>query len=142
MLKRIFCLAMIALAGLLVWTWLRQRENDFANVAPRLAPAAPPPNAMRHAAPTPPAAAPPAPAEEPLAAAPSAPAEEPPAAAAEPAERRAPVELVGVIGYCVRCKTKRPIAGAHEEITESGRRAARGTCSVCGAKIFTFLATE
>jgi hypothetical protein len=47
-----------------------------------------------------------------------------------------------VVGYCVRCKTKRPIKDAHEEKTESGRRAARGTCPVCGANMFTFLATN
>jgi hypothetical protein len=44
-----------------------------------------------------------------------------------------------VMGYCVRCKTKRAIQNAHEETTESGRRAARGTCPVCGANMFTFL---
>jgi hypothetical protein len=44
-----------------------------------------------------------------------------------------------VLGYCVRCKTKRSIQNAHEETTESGRRAARGTCPVCGANMFTFL---
>jgi hypothetical protein len=44
-----------------------------------------------------------------------------------------------VVGYCVRCKTKRPIQEAHEEITETGRRAARGVCPVCGANMFTFL---
>jgi uncharacterized protein DUF5679 len=47
-----------------------------------------------------------------------------------------------VVGYCVRCKTKRPIKDAHEERTESGRRAARGVCPVCGANMFTFLATN
>jgi hypothetical protein len=47
-----------------------------------------------------------------------------------------------IVGYCVRCKTKRPIKDAHEEKTESGRRAARGTCPVCGANMFTFLATN
>jgi hypothetical protein len=47
--------------------------------------------------------------------------------------------LEGVTGYCVRCKTKRVIQHAHEETTESGRRAARGTCPVCGANMFTFL---
>lgn len=39
----------------------------------------------------------------------------------------------------MRCRTKRPIQQAYEETTESGRRAARGTCPVCGAKMFTFL---
>jgi len=41
----------------------------------------------------------------------------------------------------MRCKTKRPIQNARHETTESGRPAARGTCPVCGAKMFTFLAT-
>ena len=53
-------------------------------------------------------------------------------------EEAQPIEAE-VIGYCVRCKTKRPIHGAHEETTETGRRAARGTCPVCGANMFTFL---
>ncbi len=51
-------------------------------------------------------------------------------------------ELDDVTGYCVRCKTKREIVDAHEETTESGRRAARGTCPVCGANMFTFLKEE
>lgn len=48
-------------------------------------------------------------------------------------------ELHGISAYCFRCKTKRVIDGAHEEITESGRRGARGTCPVCGTSLFTFL---
>lgn len=51
-------------------------------------------------------------------------------------------DLDNVTGYCVRCKTKREIVDAHEETTESGRRAARGTCPVCGANMFTFLKEE
>ena len=51
-------------------------------------------------------------------------------------------EVEGIVGYCVRCKTKRAIMDAHEETTESGRRAARGTCPVCGANMFTFLPSE
>jgi hypothetical protein len=47
-----------------------------------------------------------------------------------------------VSGYCMRCKTKRPILNARRETTESGRPAARGTCPVCGANMFTFLATN
>ena len=47
-----------------------------------------------------------------------------------------------VIGYCTRCREKRPIRDAHEEITESGRRAARGTCPVCGGNMYTFLKKE
>jgi hypothetical protein len=76
------------------------------------------------------------------------------AQAIESAEVAAPVEaaqaaaaapenaLDAVVGYCVRCKTKRTISDAHEDITESGRRAARGLCPVCGAKMFTFLPTD
>lgn len=59
------------------------------------------------------------------------------------AEAAAPEDaLEAVTGYCVRCKTKRTISDAHEEITESGRRAARGICPVCGAKMFTFLPAD
>jgi hypothetical protein len=41
--------------------------------------------------------------------------------------------------YCVRCKTRRPIQDMHIETTESGRRAAKGSCPVCGAKLNRFL---
>lgn len=47
-----------------------------------------------------------------------------------------------ISGYCMRCKTKRPIQNARRETTESGRPAARGVCPVCGANMFTFLATN
>ena len=47
-----------------------------------------------------------------------------------------------ISGYCMRCKTKRQIQNAQRETTESGRPAARGTCPVCGANMFTFLATN
>jgi transcription initiation factor IIE alpha subunit len=47
--------------------------------------------------------------------------------------------LSNVSGYCVRCRTKRLIDDAYEETTESGRRAARGKCPVCGTNMFTFL---
>ena len=51
-------------------------------------------------------------------------------------------ELHGITAYCFRCKAKRVIDHAHEEITESGRRGARGTCPVCGTSIFTFLSDD
>jgi hypothetical protein len=60
------------------------------------------------------------------------------AASNVPAPQGEPI-TAEVTGYCVRCKTKRPIQHAHEETTESGRRAARGTCPVCGSNMFTFL---
>jgi hypothetical protein len=68
---------------------------------------------------------------------PAAPAEAATAEEAAPAEAGVAEE---VIGYCMRCRTKRPIKNAHEEISESGRRAARGTCPVCGTNMFVFLA--
>jgi hypothetical protein len=48
-------------------------------------------------------------------------------------------EIGEVVGYCPRCKTKRLIDNPHQETTESGRRAARGTCPVCGGRMFAFL---
>ena len=47
-----------------------------------------------------------------------------------------------ISGYCMRCKTKRLIQNPRHETTESGRPAARGTCPVCGANMFTFLAND
>ena len=43
------------------------------------------------------------------------------------------------IGYCVSCRTKRHMHDAVEEKTENGRRGLRGTCEVCGSKMFRFL---
>lgn len=77
----------------------------------------------------------------------AAPASESPASApdkhgvAAGTEAGAPIEEE-VLGYCVRCRAKRPMQHPHEEFSESGRRAARGTCPVCGATMFTFLAAN
>ncbi|HEX9371614.1 MAG TPA: DUF5679 domain-containing protein [Roseiflexaceae bacterium] len=168
MLKRIFRLALVAAAGWLIWRWVRQLRQDFADTTPQFAPsmsATPLPRAAMHAdhfealdvagAPAPPTDEPAAPASD-AGAAGSADlatsittADENERATAEAASVAAAGESGEstsldheVLGYCVRCKTKRPIAGAHAEITESGRRAARGTCPVCGANMFTFLAGD
>lgn len=45
-------------------------------------------------------------------------------------------------GYCVSCRTKRTMVDAHEETTENGRRALRGTCEVCGSNMFRFLPNQ
>ncbi len=45
----------------------------------------------------------------------------------------------GIVAYCVRCKTKRPMVRVSYETTENGRSGARGTCAVCGTGMFTFL---
>jgi hypothetical protein len=200
MLKRIVGLALIAAAGVLVWTWLRRHQDDFANMNTQFAPPdlsirLPPPSAAVAVSAMPSGSeaqatrpelpsgeqAPPqveAALGEPIAMpeeldllfedteAPQPPATPTPEDAtgedgvdtAAPAiEEHAPPadetttestpdaneeELDGVTGYCVRCKTKREIVDAHEETTESGRRAARGTCPVCGANMFTFLKEE
>jgi hypothetical protein len=170
MFKRIFWLALAVLAGWIAWRWLQQREAAFDDAAPQL-PLEPLPLAEWPAvAPAPqstmlaePAAMAPAPqsatpdavdvdvAEVAEVAEVAAPAEAahaddvmPAQASAEAAvEAAAPDDALGeVVGYCVRCKTKRAISDAHEDTTESGRRAARGVCPVCGAKMFTFLPTD
>jgi len=44
-----------------------------------------------------------------------------------------------VKAYCMKCKTERVVQEAHVVITKNGRRAAQGTCPVCGTKMFKFL---
>jgi hypothetical protein len=235
MLKRIVGLALVAVAGLIVWLWLRRHQDDFATMStqftpPELAVRPPPvlptskpaspqtastpaesrPGPEEHVTPAQVAEAP-APPPAPMPAEPqpdtstatsvaaieagddgaaekpelSTPTAEDNATESEPdaseAEPEQPVltaedtatenepeaepkpeqpaltakdtaaesepdasesDLDEVTGYCVRCKTKRTISDAHEETTESGRRAARGTCPICGANMFTFLKDE
>ena len=146
--KRIFWLTCAAAVSWLIWMRLRQRQDEFATTIPQFAsprtfappaPAAPPtplasqPN-LSQALVAPPASTPPA-------------ADTPPAidesadfAADAPAAKDA--AEIEISGYCMRCKTKRPIQNAHRETTESGRPAARGTCPICGANMFTFLSTD
>jgi len=139
--KRIFWLTCVAAASWLLWMRLRQRQAEFAHPTPQFAP-------PRTFAPQTPAAPPTpaaAPTHQPPLAVTQAPA--PPASAASH-DQTADVSKaddtpeVEISGYCMRCKTKRPIQNAHRETTESGRPAARGTCPVCGANMFTFLATN
>ena len=42
-------------------------------------------------------------------------------------------------GYCVKCKAKKPIAEAVEEIMKNGRKAVKGKCPTCGAVMFKIL---
>ena len=44
-----------------------------------------------------------------------------------------------VKAYCMKCKTERAVQDAHVVTTKNGRRAAQGTCPVCGTKMFKFL---
>lgn len=159
MLKRMFWLALAALAGWLAWAWLRGRQRDFTEHTPQLA-------RSPFVTPPPPAAGPYERADDDQVAAdvsavvpPAPPAPASPGAADPPAEpyERADDDQVAlgdeppaaeqaaddeILGYCVRCRTKRPLQGAQLTTSESGRRAARGTCPVCGAKMYTFLAAE
>jgi hypothetical protein len=42
-------------------------------------------------------------------------------------------------GYCVKCKAKKPIADAVEEVMKNGRKAVKGRCPQCGAVMFKIL---
>jgi len=134
--KRIFWLTCAAaIASWLIWVRLRQRHDDFATSTPQFAPP------RTFAPPTPVAPSAPLPNLDETPAADTAPASAD--STADGAEAAESVEVEAEIsGYCMRCKTKRPIQNAHRETTESGRPAARGTCPICGANMFTFLATD
>ena len=41
-----------------------------------------------------------------------------------------------VEGYCVRCKGRRVMQSPYATTTKTGRPAIRGTCPVCGARMF------
>ncbi len=42
-------------------------------------------------------------------------------------------------GYCVKCKAKKEIADAVEEIMKNGRKAIKGRCPTCGVVMFKIL---
>lgn len=42
-------------------------------------------------------------------------------------------------GYCVKCKAKKEIAEAVEEIMKNGRKAIKGKCPSCGAVMFKII---
>lgn len=47
-------------------------------------------------------------------------------------------EMAEYEAYCVKCREKRKFEG--EEVTlKNGRRAAQGTCPVCGTKVMRIL---
>ena len=43
------------------------------------------------------------------------------------------------IGYCVKCKAKREMKDAQEVEMKGGRRAMKGTCTVCGTGMYKIL---
>lgn len=42
-------------------------------------------------------------------------------------------------GYCVKCKSKKEIAEAVEEVMKNGRKAIKGKCPTCGVVMFKIL---
>jgi len=42
-------------------------------------------------------------------------------------------------GYCVKCKAKKEIVNAVEEVMKNGRRAIKGKCPTCGTVMFKIL---
>lgn len=48
-------------------------------------------------------------------------------------------ELFMAEGYCVKCKAKKEIANAFEEVMKNGRKAIKGKCPTCGAVMFKII---
>lgn len=42
-------------------------------------------------------------------------------------------------GYCVKCKAKKEISDAVEEVMKNGRKAIKGKCPTCGTVMFKIL---
>ena len=42
-------------------------------------------------------------------------------------------------GYCVKCKAKKEITDAVEEVMKNGRKAIKGKCPSCGTVMFKIL---
>ena len=42
-------------------------------------------------------------------------------------------------GYCVKCKAKKEISNAVEEVMKNGRKAIKGRCPTCGTVMFKIL---
>jgi hypothetical protein len=131
MLKRLLLLAALLAAGWLTARRLRPQAHELPPLGPlhyqpprsieprapaleSALPAAPPPEAAEQAAPP----------------------------AAHESAGNTPGGVGEIEGYCMRCRTRRTMAGVSVEITESGRRGARGTCPVCGVTMFKFLPSE
>lgn len=45
-------------------------------------------------------------------------------------------------GYCVKCKAKKEIADALEEVMKNGRKAIKGKCPTCGAVMFKIIGSK
>lgn len=68
---------------------------------------------------------------------------EEPSGAGEPAAGMGLAETTsGLMAYCARCRTKRPMASPQPTTTETGRSAVRGVCPVCGTSMFRFVRSK
>lgn len=45
-------------------------------------------------------------------------------------------------GYCVKCREKRTITDGKVEVSEKGRKMAKGTCPVCKTKVTRFMSSK
>ncbi|MBN1266298.1 MAG: hypothetical protein JXA25_12450 [Anaerolineales bacterium] len=45
-------------------------------------------------------------------------------------------------GYCVKCRKKQQIKNGVEQVSDKGRRMAKGTCPECGTKVTRFLPSK
>jgi hypothetical protein len=143
MLKRTFWLALLVLGGWLLWSLWRQRQEAYHAPSPQFAPIPPAPSTAPVASAQPiaaPVPTPPSTTARPDINGADAPTDMPVEPSADGAVASTPADASEpIIGYCTRCQEKRQIHDAQEELTESGRRAARGTCPVCGGNMYTFL---
>ncbi|HYY85622.1 MAG TPA: DUF5679 domain-containing protein [Nitrososphaeraceae archaeon] len=46
------------------------------------------------------------------------------------------LNMLATEGYCVKCKAKRQMKDESQVVMKNGRPATKGTCSVCGTKMF------
>jgi Domain of unknown function (DUF5679) len=137
MFGRLFFAAIAAAAGYLAYRMLRGEEPPtmYPTPQPQPTPAYTPP-APKPAEPTP-AASTPVQTE-------AVPIEVAPASPPEPAASEVPPVVSGEEGdvieaYCASCRQRRTISGAHAATASNGRAGMRGTCTSCGASVFTFV---
>ena len=47
-----------------------------------------------------------------------------------------------IVGYCMKCKTKREMEDAKKTVMKNKREAAKGVCGKCGTKMFKILSDK
>jgi hypothetical protein len=56
-----------------------------------------------------------------------------------PTHEASPWKIFMPEGYCVKCKAKKEIIDAVEEVMKNGRKAIKGKCPTCGTVMFKIL---